>query len=175
LPHPGAAQLRLLDDEVIAAGPDRIPCLRWPGAELRRYRGRLYAAAPLEQRDPRERIHWQLGEPLCLRHGLLIAERGTGGDIRARATDEVEVRFRTGGERIRPAGSPHRRDLRTLFQERGVPPWVRDRIPLVYIGGKLAAVPGLWVDSEFSADTAENAWRFCWTEKPAVSGVESAR
>jgi len=27
-----------------------------------------------------------------------------------------------------------------LFQEAGVPPWQRERIPLLYVGGELAAV-----------------------------------
>lgn len=171
LPLPGAAQLRLLETEVMAAASDRVPCLRWPGAEVRRYRGRLYAAAPLPDRDPRERIPWRLSEPLQLRHGILIAERGDAGGLRADACmdEEVEVRFRTGGERIRPAGARHRRDLRTLFQERGVPPWLRDRLPLIYIGGRLAAVPGLWIESDFSSATADGSWRFRWAESEAVS------
>jgi tRNA(Ile)-lysidine synthase len=175
---PGAAHIRRIEDEVIAAGKDRNPCLRWPGAELRRYRGRLYAATPGKERDPRDSIRWRLGEPLSLQHGVLIAETGGGNGIRAEccAGNEVEVRFRAGGERIRPAGSRHRRDLRTLFQEQGVPPWVRDRIPLVYIDGRLAAVPGLWIESEFSAGASAAAWRFRWTEstESAATVDESA-
>lgn len=171
LPLPGATQMQLLEEEVIAAGRDRVPCLRWPGAELRRYRGRLYAAVPGMERDPRNRIRWRLGEPLSLQHGVLMAETGGGNGIRTEccAGNEVEVRFRVGGERIRPAGSKHRRDLRTLFQEQGVPPWVRDRIPLVYIDGKLAVVPGLWIDSEFSAGASTAAWQFRWMESAATA------
>jgi tRNA(Ile)-lysidine synthase len=170
LPLPGAMQMRLLEEEVIAAGRDRVPCLRWPGGELRRYRGRLYAGVPGKERDPRERIRWRLGEPLSLQHGVLIAETAGGDGIRAECCsgNEVEVRFRIGGERIRPVGSRHHRELRTLFQERGVPPWVRDRIPLVYVDGKLAAVPGLWIDSEFSAEASVAGWRFRWMESPAT-------
>jgi len=174
LPMPGAAHIRRLDDEVIGAGADRNPCLRWPGAELRRYRGRLYASPPPEDRDPRERIAWRLDQPLALKHGLLTADRAGEGGLRADccATGEVEVRFRAGGERLTPAGSRHRRELRTLFQEQGVPPWRRDRIPLVYVDGRLAAVPGLWVESEF-AGGAVAGWEFHWVESPAAGVAES--
>lgn len=175
LPVPGAAHIRRLEEEVIAAGADRNPWLRWPGGELRRYRGRLYASAPGKERDPRDRLRWCLDEPLALQHGVLIAEAGRGNGIRAECCigNEVEVRFRAGGERIRPAGSKHRRDLRTLFQEQGVPPWMRDRIPLVYVDGRLAAVPGFWIESEFSARPSAAAWRFSWMES-AASGDEPA-
>jgi tRNA(Ile)-lysidine synthase len=175
LPLPGAAQLRLLDQEVIGARPDRIPCLRWPGAEVRRYRARLYAMAPPGERDPRAAVRWRLSDPLPLRHGILVAERGAPGDLRADACagGEVEIRFRKGGERLKPAGSAHTRDLRTLFQERGVPPWARNRIPLLYIDGKLAVVPGLWVDSGFSAGASSAAWRINWKEA-GVAATEDA-
>jgi tRNA(Ile)-lysidine synthase len=57
---------------------------------------------------------------------------------------ELTVRFRLGGECCRPRGRVHHHDLKKLFQEAGVPPWERDRIPLVYIGERLVAVIGYW-------------------------------
>ena len=44
----------------------------------------------------------------------------------------VAVRFRAGGEALAPIGSAHRRSLKKLFQEAGIPPWWRDRVPLVF-------------------------------------------
>ena len=47
------------------------------------------------------------------------------------------VRFRRGGEKCPRFGGKIHQPLRKLFQELGVPPWLRDRIPLVYINNEL--------------------------------------
>ena len=43
LPVPSAATLAALQRDMLAAAPDRIPCTRWPGARVHRYRDRLFA------------------------------------------------------------------------------------------------------------------------------------
>lgn len=58
---------------------------------------------------------------------------------------ECSVRPRAGGERCRVAGAVHRRALKKILAERGIPPWQRSRLPLVFIGERLAAIPGLFV------------------------------
>jgi tRNA(Ile)-lysidine synthase len=74
----------------------------------------------------------------------------------------VSVRWRRGGERCRPVGRRHHHALKKLFQERGIPPWERGRIPLVYIGEELAAVADLWVCAPFGAGPAEPGYAICW-------------
>ena len=44
-----------------------------------------------------------------------------------------------------------RRTLKNLFQEAGVPPWERDRLPLIVCGDDLVWVPGLGVDVRYRA------------------------
>lgn len=168
LPPPGPERLGQLFREVVEARADRTPCVRWAGAEVRRYRDRLYASAPLAGRDPRRVIPWRPGEPLRLAHGLLEAEAGAGEGLRAAACTggEVELRFREGGERLRPRPGGARRTLKALFQEAGVPPWLRDRVPLVFVEGRLAAVAGRWVDAEFAAAPGEPSWKLSWKELP---------
>ncbi|MGH8473864.1 MAG: tRNA lysidine(34) synthetase TilS, partial [Gammaproteobacteria bacterium] len=96
--------------------------------------------------------------------------------IRAAAcvNDSVTVRFRRGGERLQPCGSPHTRLLKDLFQEQGIPPWRRDRIPLVYFGKKLAAVAGLWRHQALAADPGEIGLCFRWTESEENAGAVAA-
>ena len=59
------------------------------------------------------------------------------------AAVDLRIGWRRGGERIRPVGSAHTRELRLLFQEQGVPPWRRERIPLLWHGGELLAAVGV--------------------------------
>jgi tRNA(Ile)-lysidine synthase len=44
----------------------------------------------------------------------------------------TELRPRSGGERIQPDPRRPARDLKTLAREHGVPPWLRDLIPVVW-------------------------------------------
>ena len=61
------------------------------------------------------------------------------------------VRLRAGGERLQPDARRPRRTLKNLFQEAGVPPWERDRLPLIVCGDDLVWVPGLGVDVRYRA------------------------
>ena len=72
-----------------------------------------------------------------------------GVDGRLWKDQPIRVRFRCGGERCRPRGRDRSQTLKRLFQEYAVPPWERERVPLVYIGDELAAVGDLWVCEPF--------------------------
>ena len=64
--------------------------------------------------------------------------------------DKFEVCFREGGERIKLAGRQHHSLLKKLFQDWGVPPWQRDKVPLVYYDDELVAVVGYAVAEHFN-------------------------
>ena len=165
LPLPDSAQIERIGKEVIGARSDAAPVLRWPGAELRRYRGRLYALPPLPLFDPCIEHAWEnIAVPLTLAHGRLWAEATPGRGLSARriARTPLSVRFRRGGERAQPRGRARSQTLRRLFQEYGVPPWERGRLPLLYVGDRLAAVAGLWICRGFEAAPDEPAWRIHW-------------
>lgn len=165
LPIPAAATFTRIQDEVIGARRDATPRLAWPGAEIRRYRGLLFAGPPLPAHDRLQVVSWKVDQPLRLADGTLSAQKGTGEGIRRRLCpdDRLEVRFRQGGERLQPSGSGHERELKQLFQESGIPPWLRGRIPLLYSAGRLAAVADLWVDARCAAGADEEAWRLRWS------------
>ena len=105
-------------------------------AEIRRYRGRLYALAPLPAlvRTNREASRIDLGAGLG--HFSLVA--ASDGGIRIPSGVEATLGFRMGGESLRPHPGRPRKRLKDLCQEAGVVPWMRDRLPLVYVGGRLA-------------------------------------
>lgn len=142
---PGFHELRRIRAEVLLAKPDANPVLRQDGFEYRRYRDRLYlldqrSAAPIGELT----IEWPAGQPAVqLPGGLgMLALVDAVGDAVPAAVD-LRIGWRRGGERIRPVGSAHTRELRLLFQEQGVPPWRRERIPLLWHGGELLAAVGV--------------------------------
>lgn len=164
LPVPDTRVMQQVIRDVLNSKYDAIPCVDWDGAEIRRYREFIYASGPLESHDPDSVLLWKLQEPVNITYGVLTASRGTGYGIRAALCrdDCLEIRYRRGGETIQPAGRGHHYELKKLFQEESIPPWLRDRIPLLYIDGKLAAVPGKWVDVSFYGEDQEDCWQFRW-------------
>jgi len=157
--------IRRLDEEVVTASAERCPMLRWGETQLRRYRDRLYLMRPLGEICRTCRT-WNMVEPLALPHGVLASLRCTGQGLRFVASRErvVEVRFRNGQERCRPNGRQHAQTLKRLFQEAAVAPWLRDRIPLIYIDNELAAVAGYWVCAGYSPAPGESGWQLDWRD-----------
>ncbi len=148
LPVPSQRQLEHVLTDVVDSRWDSTAVVHWRGGEIRRYRGELYAMPPLARHDSKLAVEWRSPGPLHLPHLGITLERALlesldlGTPLAGRA---VTVRFRRGGERCRPRGRAHHRELKKLLQEAGVPPWERDRIPLIYIDGGLAVVVGYWV------------------------------
>lgn len=160
LPLPAAVHIEHILSDVVAAAADREPCVRWPGAELRRYRDLMYALAPLATHDSAAALPWDMQGALALPGGLgtlhALPAMGTGLKAALCRDPAITVRFRRGGEYCRPAGRGHTHELRKLFQEAGIPPWQRERIPLLYVGPDLAAVGDLWVCEPFQAAADES-------------------
>lgn len=166
--HPTAstALTEILIKELIYAGDDRMPSIRWHETEVRRYRNTIYVMKPLAELHTEMPLSWNLEQPLDIDYGRLVATQIIGGGIKTESVNNnlVQVRFRTGGETIRPAGRNETHKVKKLFQESGVPPWKRDRVPLLFVNGKLAAVTGYWIDDSFVARGSEQGWEVALTE-----------
>ena len=162
LPVPSASVFDAMIAQVVDAKTDACPLVSWPGGEMRRHRDQVWAGLPLPAHDPRARLEWPGagdGVPLDVGVGTVRLEVVDGaragetallGTERVRAAS-VQVGFRAGGERCRPSGSTHRRPLKDLLRERAVAPWMRERLPLLYLDGELACVGDLWICHGFEA------------------------
>jgi tRNA(Ile)-lysidine synthase len=131
------------------------------GAELRVYRGTVRVEKPRPKGDFQP-VAWHgerrlalpsLGGELRFRKA-----RGTGIDARWVAQGALRVRLRSGGERLQPDARRPRRTLKNLFQEAGVPPWRRERLPMIYCGEELVWVPGLGIDARYQSSRASAGW-----------------
>ena len=74
----------------------------------------------------------------------------------------VAIRARSGGERLQPDRRRPRRTLKNLMQEARIPPWERERLPLVFCGGDLAWVPALGIDCAYQAAPGERSVSPSW-------------
>ncbi len=150
---PSLAQLQALQKSMLWSSVDAEPVFELGDFQVRRFKDGLYITQ-LEPFDTQLELTWDGGAVLDLPGaGKLSA---VGGDQPERFT----IRFRRGGERCQPAGRAHSQRLKKLLQESGVPPWRRDRLPLIYLDAELVAVADLWV----CAGHVErlSSWRFVW-------------
>lgn len=163
LNEPNQHQVGELVRQLAEAGEDKLPCVRWPGTELRRYRDLVYARAPLEMVPAAWEHEWH-GEPTPLPASLGILQL-LDADDRVQAANPAQawrIRFRRGGEILDVPGAG-RRELRDLFQTAGIPPWERGRLPLIFDErGTLLAVADLWLGVEGTALLQRSALRLHW-------------
>lgn len=167
LPAPPATQLRSILADLLPAREDAQPLVQWKGAEVRRYRDRVYILSA-DRCALQQSAMTVTCKGLDLGAGLgeLQLDAGAAQGLASAVVDAgLEVRFRSGGEEIKPAGQLHTRKLKKLLQDEGIVPWMRDRLPLLYSGGELVAVADLWLAS---AAAAEPGVAVCWKNRPPI-------
>ncbi len=141
---PSSAQLDVVTDQCINAAADATPVLELGDHEIRRYRDRLYLLLRRESSPALQSYRWNLKESLELPElDLLLDPEWLLSRYSELSDDgEVEVRFRQGGEKFKADVQGLKKSLKNYFQEAGVPPWERDRLPLIYNNDELIAVWG---------------------------------
>ncbi|HET9403666.1 MAG TPA: tRNA lysidine(34) synthetase TilS [Burkholderiales bacterium] len=146
--------------QMIGAKQDARVAIGLKGAKLQRYKDCIHVVRAQKLPRPRSR-RWR-GEK-CLElpefDGTLSLKRSAGRGISLARLEgrAVTVRLRSGGERLQPDCRRPRRSLKNLLQELGMPPWRRERLPLIYCGERLVWAAGIGVDCAFQAQSAEPA------------------
>ena len=172
LPVPDTRQMDTLLEALEVRRRDARTRVQWPGGEARIYRNRLYLLEPLPAGSPEGYTGAvSLARPWSGPEGKLRLVSSAGPGLpRNWAKQGFAVRFREGGERIRPMGRRHSRPLKKWLQEAGVPPWLRARIPLLYREDDLVAVGDLWI-SAAAGDGGDGRprWQVQWTDHPPLT------
>lgn len=152
---PEASQLAQALEQTRAA-EDAQPQVALGELVLRRYRDRLYLTPQLQPLNHIEngggRWQWDgIGE-LQLPGGWVLSP----SESWSRAS--YVVRFRSGGERAKPAARNHSQTLKKLLQEYALEPWLRGYVPLIYRDEALLAVGDLFATAEGPPELP--IWRF---------------
>lgn len=143
------------------AAVDSAPIWRLAAGELRRADERLWWLAGDWLRQPLAPEGWAApAQPLALPGNGWVSLHGDGPQ------QGLQIRYRVGGEVLALPGRGHR-DLKRLLNERGVPAFVRGRLPLLYRGGELLAVANLpGIDGSQLGD-----WRLRWQPPTNAQGL----
>jgi tRNA(Ile)-lysidine synthase len=178
-PTPTSAQMKRIWQDVVCTSDESCPLVTWSGVEVRRYRDIIYVSMALEQHDVKQVLQWNMDEPLvvaglgrlsCMSHRTkehihLLSEKRLAGRV-------IEARFRQGGEEIKPVGRNGHHSLKKLFQEEGIVPWERDRLPLLYVDDELIAVADLWIADGYASNMGDLGYEINWLPEK-YSGDES--
>ena len=95
--------------------------------------------------------------------GVVHFDNATGEGIRAAlAAGPWCFRARSGGETIRLGADRPTRTLKNLLQERELPMWQRDNLPLLFHGDRLVWVPGVGIASDYACGEGEPGLSPSW-------------
>ncbi|MFJ4194992.1 tRNA lysidine(34) synthetase TilS [Pseudomonas sp. NPDC089534] len=147
--------------DLCQAGADATPVWRLADGELHRSADRLWWLGGQWLRKPEAGDEWQdPSQPLRLADNGRVMLRGQT------PVGPLRIGYRQGGETMRLPGRGQR-DLKRLLNERGVPAFVRGRLPLLFRGEELLAVanlPGL-------DGSAQDGWRLHWQPSDEDQGL----
>jgi len=155
-------QAALLDDllrQLCHAREDAtvcIPCGEW---QIRRYRDKVYALHEPQAFDQGVVFRWrdeaELDWSALNAHLKFDRVQGAGISLAKLREEPVTLRLRQGGETLRPHPKSSTRTVKNLLREHRIPPWQRDRLPLLYCGDKLVCVVGVAIEAGYQASNNE--------------------
>jgi tRNA(Ile)-lysidine synthase len=133
--------------ELLAERTESRGEFRWAGAVIRRWRDGLHAGRAHAPLPPDWQARWDGLAPLALPGGgTLVLEPANGFD------KPLAVRARAGGERLVLPGRDHSSELKQVLQDLGLPPWERERLPLLFADdGELLAAGDVAISARLSA------------------------
>lgn len=157
------------EHDLLPDSGDRQPRFDWAGATIRRWRNLLHAG-PLREPLPADwQTQWDGCAPL---------ELPCGGTLSLHYPDSANavngfgrslmVHTRQGGERIVLPGRSHSHALKHVLQDQAIPPWLRERLPLLSdADGNLLAAGDRILSGKFDCWLSERGARLLWRDESA--------
>ncbi len=139
---PSDTQLRQIQTDLLDT--DASGHIKFGTAQIARYQDNLFIGSP-GQFDPAEDFEYQWqdrSKPLFIEETGWHLDASDRPQLTSCSGQTLTVRNRRGGERIQLPGRDHSVSVKSLLQERRVPPWQRSRLALVFSGDQLIDICG---------------------------------
>ena len=161
LPAAGVAQI---EADLLHAASDGDAMFAWSGAVVRRWRNLLHAGRQRPALPAGWQCEWDGRSPLPLPDGALLRLEGAPGFDHG-----LVVHARRGGERIALPGRSHTHALKHVLQDAGMPPWRRERLPLLSSpAGELLAAGDRILSAGFADWLRARGARLAWSDTVRV-------
>ena len=136
---PSSEQMNSIYSNVINAGKDKVPFFLCSEYEIRRHNDYIEIMLPLKKHDPSIIYKWKYMENLIITNlSLNLSWNDLEKRFGRKIAYDVEVRFSKSGENIKLYNS--KKSLKDYMREINMPPWKRDRTPLIYIDKELRVI-----------------------------------
>lgn len=168
---PSQAQLQKIWPEVAMARQDAMPVLVWQHGMIRRYQNRLYQVSHCaEPANATTELLLRVDHPIALPGGILTLKSAYAGTAELRlpeAGQQYSVRFNVPGSvKITPVGRQHSRELKKIWQEYGVAPWLRPFVPVICCQENVVAAAGVFICKEYACPDTETGICIDWVPQP---------
>ncbi len=164
-PIPDSTRLDEMLRQLCEAGEGAQIKVTWQDWQLRCYRNHAYVL-PVTLPAAEFAIVWQGEAEIILpaSHGVLQFERVTGQGLNLAKLQQkiVTIRPRQGSVSIQLDNARPRQSLRNLLQQKSVPPWQRELLPLLYLGDELVCVPDVANAAVYAAQANEEGVLVSW-------------
>lgn len=171
----GVPSMQVLNEGIktLMHSKSESPSMTWNDYSIRRYKHRLYFlnSSLNSPNNLLAEISWDIKKTINLGENLgsIQARFLTGDGISLnKCPKSLAIKYRKGGEEIKPSGHKITKSLKNLFQENNVLPWVRDKIPLIYVDQELISVGDLWFNQDYKANNNEDGFLVTWDKKMDV-------
>lgn len=155
LPSHGVAQI---ETTLLTAAADAQARFHWQDASVQRWRDLLHAQVLRPALPTEWATLWDGKTPLPLPSGDTLELHSLHGFERP-----VRVHARRGGERITLPGRTHSHSLKHVLQQYAVPPWQRERLPLLSShDGELLAAGDHILSASMAAWLHQHSARLFW-------------
>ena len=160
------SQIRLAEmlNQLTRTDSDNSVTIDHDGLTLHRYQRHAYLIKSIPAPAADRCWYWHGEAQLDLPElaGKLDFKLGGAPGLDPGKLQNIQIRLRQGGESLRPDCNRPNRRLKTLLQAARVPPWQRDRLPLIYSGDKLIQVPGIGIACDWQAGPGQAAMQIDW-------------
>ncbi|TFH12899.1 MAG: tRNA lysidine(34) synthetase TilS [Nitrosomonadales bacterium] len=163
---PSTVKLEDILRQLVSSRLDSKLHITFGDTEIRSFKGNIYVRRVSALPNKEWKFVWKGEKQLAIAElggsVRFIRKKGKGINLQKLKEGPVIIRFRLGGERIRPDCNRPRRSLKNLLQEASFPLWERESLPLLFSGDCLVWVPGVGVDCSFQAGVADPGLIVSW-------------
>ena len=171
---PSKAKLEETLTQIRETSTDTKLSIRFGGKEMRRWGNNLVLIESTLKRSFKDQdvtIHWNGEETIEIPiwqgqlHFEPCKDAEDGFDAELLRAGTLFVRARRGGEKLKLHSLRPSRNLKQLYQEAHIPPFERERLPLIWLDKELIYVAGLGSEIRLlaDADLIHNRIRLIWT------------
>ena len=126
--------------------------------EIRRYKDEIYLVQKNQKTHKNYEIVWQGESEILLPNGTKLKfkkVKGKGISLEKIKDKNLIISNRKGGESFKPDLKRPTKKIKQMLQESDLPPWEREKLPLIFVDDELASVPNFGIDIKFQTKPKE--------------------